>query len=209
MRWTPDLDDPELFHITHVDNLASISAGGLISDARVASGAVRPTTIGDPSIKRRRLSWRLNLLPDRPCVGEFVPFYFCPRSIMLYLIQCGHAGWSQGQDHVAHLVTRVSRLVGLGRRIVFTDCNAATSYHHASDDLRDLATLVNWNAMPVVQWQHVKEARQAEFLVLDAVPWTVFERVIVRDPPTAAKASLVVAQATHRPLVGIDPTWYY
>ena len=60
-----------------------------------------------------------------------------------------------------------------------------------------------------MQWQPVKVARQAEFLVFDAVPWTAFERIIVRDAGTAAKASLVVAQATHRPLVGIDPTWYY
>ena len=74
--WTPDQTDPELFHITHVDNLASIVAqGGLLSDARIAAGQVHPTTIGDPGIKSRRLHWTLNL-PDAPWSGTSSRFTF-------------------------------------------------------------------------------------------------------------------------------------
>ena len=42
------------------------------------------------SIKQRRLNSTLNSYPNLR-VGDCVPFYFCPRSIMLYLIhQANH-----------------------------------------------------------------------------------------------------------------------
>jgi hypothetical protein len=69
MRWTPDLADPELFHITHVDNLASIALRGLLADVHVTRGPAQPVTIGDVSIKQRRQSWTLNR-PDRPACSN-------------------------------------------------------------------------------------------------------------------------------------------
>lgn len=56
-------------------------------------------------IKARRL--RRTLL-SRPglCVGDCVPFYFCPRSIMLYLLfKRNHANlaYRGGQEPIIHL----------------------------------------------------------------------------------------------------------
>jgi hypothetical protein len=209
LSWQPSPQDPEVFHITHVDNLPSIVAGGLVCDARVAAGAVTPTTIGSSSIKQRRLHWKL-ALPDRPTVGSFVPFYFCPRSVMLYSIHRGHPNWAGGDGLVVHLVSRVSRLVTLGQRCVFTDGNAATSYHTASEDLRDLPTMVDWSVMPLTQWSDAakKGPRQAEFLVDAHVPWSAIEQIVVRDQ----NASLAVQSALRgAPAPGIDVrrTWYY
>ena len=82
---------PKIYHIVHVDRLPSIIADGFLwCDAEVAQRAVTNpgmgTTIGMNSIKERRLT-ELNLgrHPDLH-VGQCVPFYFCPRSVMLYLI---------------------------------------------------------------------------------------------------------------------------
>lgn len=138
MNWTPNHEDPEVFHITRVENLASIAQHGLLSDSQVNLAQGSPVVIGNPSIKQRRLTWQLNL-PDRPLVGDFVPFYFCPRSVMLYLVARGTAGGQAGQNGMVHLVSRVSRLANLGQRCVFTDANAAASYHA----MRILAPLVH------------------------------------------------------------------
>ena len=71
-----------IYHITDIDNLPSILAhGGLFSDA-VMSGR-DPTVIGYDHIKRRRVTQiRVPCCGNR-FVGEFVPFYLCPRSPML------------------------------------------------------------------------------------------------------------------------------
>jgi len=79
---------PKIYHITHVDNLAAIIAdGGLVSDATMIARGGPQTAIGMSSIKQRRLSLPVHCHPG-DCVGDYVPFYFCPRSIMLFVIHC-------------------------------------------------------------------------------------------------------------------------
>ncbi len=203
LAWTPNPADPEVFHITHVENLPGIVAHGLLSDAAVSQGQAKPTLIGDAAIKLRRLTWELRLA-DRPVVGGFVPFYFCPRSVMLYRVRMGGK-----QPGVVHLVTRVSRLSALGRRCVFTDGNAASGYASAFEDLTRLPTELDWNVFPHTQWQASKAARQAEFLVSDHVPWTAFQLVAAQDQTTLARANTLLASSSHRPALREEPTWYY
>lgn len=208
LTWRPRPADPEVFHITHVGNLSSIIRGGLYCDAKIAAGVAQPTTIGSASIKNRRLTWTLDL-PDRPCVGSFVPFYFCPRSEMLYRVHRGHSSWSGGQDDVVHLVTRVAVLASLGKRVVFTDVNAATAYHYASENLAEIATRIDWSVMPLLQWSGAASSpRQAELLVDDLVPWGVFERIVVRDRGVENRVHTALGGA-RTPLVQVDPSWYY
>jgi len=49
-------DEPKIYHIVHVDRLASIIAGGLWCDAEVVRRASQGTTIGMNAIKQRRLN---------------------------------------------------------------------------------------------------------------------------------------------------------
>lgn len=77
---------PKLYHIVHVDRLASIAEHGLLSDADVLRLGLPGTSIGISNIKKRRLQELvLESHPDLH-VGECVPFNFCPRSVMLYLL---------------------------------------------------------------------------------------------------------------------------
>jgi hypothetical protein len=97
---------PKIYHIVHVDRLASIVADGYLwSDAVIVQRAAPGTTIGMAGIKQRRLSLPVDCHPgDR--VGEYVPFYFCPRSIMLYVIYCrNHPAleYRDGQGEIIHL----------------------------------------------------------------------------------------------------------
>ena len=76
--------DPKIYHIVHADRLPSIIADGrLWCDAEIVRCSPPGTTIGMNGIKQRRLNeLTLNSHPDLH-VGDCVPFYFCPRSIML------------------------------------------------------------------------------------------------------------------------------
>jgi hypothetical protein len=75
---------PKLYHITHVDNLGAIVADGmLVSDASMIARGGPVQAIGMSAIKQRRVE-ALEVATQRGTkVGEYVPFYFCPRSVML------------------------------------------------------------------------------------------------------------------------------
>ncbi len=75
---------PKIYHIVHVDRLPSIVADGFLwCDAEVLRRQSGGTAVGMGRIKHRRLH-ELNLYshPDLK-VGSCVPFYFCPRSVLL------------------------------------------------------------------------------------------------------------------------------
>ena len=98
---------PKLYHITHIDNLPSIIAdGALWSDAERLKRSINITNVGMSHIKRRRLEEiEVTCHPDT-FVGEYVPFYFCPRSVMLYLLYRGNhrdLTYRGGQGPILHL----------------------------------------------------------------------------------------------------------
>jgi hypothetical protein len=212
-------DEPKIYHIVHIDRLPSIIAdGGLWCDAEVARrGGAPGTTIGMDSIKQRRLTKSLNSHPDLR-VGDCVPFYFCPRSVMLYNIyKPDRTGleYRGGQDPIVHLEADLHQTVAWAgdhkRRWAFTTSNAGSRYF---DDYSDLAQLdkVDWDAVqasgPRYRRQH-KDGKQAEFLVEGSFPWELVSRIGVRPKALCAKVLGVLHSATHRPTVEWKPEWYH
>ena len=104
---TVDPSKTMIYHITNVGNLPGIIAsGGIYSDATMRDAGLAPTEIGFSSIKARRLGqYRIDCCEWR-YVGEFVPFYFCPKSPMLYTINRGNTGHPPGcQKDIVYLVS--------------------------------------------------------------------------------------------------------
>ncbi len=164
--------NPKIYHIVHVDRLPSIVAEGrLWSDAEIGNRSLGGTTIGMTTIKQRRLSeLYLDKYPDLH-IGECVPFYFCPRSIMLYLIHTGnHEGLSYrgGQGDIVHLEADLRECVAWAetqrKRWAFTLSNAGAWYCESRYDLAHLSD-IDWAAVNATNWSQCKEGKQAEFLV--------------------------------------------
>ena len=176
--------NPKIYHIVHVDRLPSIIADGYLwCDAEMdASRPDTGTTIGISDIKRRR---RERMLPSRRGlhVGDCVPFYFCPRSVMLYVIwRANHPELSYrgGQGPIIHLEADLRETVAWAasneRRWAFTSSNAASNYF---DDFSDLANLdkLDWDAIQAFQWSDRRERKQAEFLVERSFPWSMISHI--------------------------------
>lgn len=88
---TPVPDRPKIYHITHIDNLPSIATGmGLVSDAERIATELSCSVVGVSTIKQRRLEEIAVACHPGTTVGQYVPFYFCPRSIMLYILRMGN-----------------------------------------------------------------------------------------------------------------------
>ena len=209
-------EQPKIYHIVHVDRLLSIIAdSGLWCDAQVAQHAPPGTTIGMNSIKERRLEeLTLTCYPDLH-VGDCVPFYFCPRSIMLYLIhRANHPelAYRGGQGLIVHLEADLRQTVTWAethrRRWAFTLSNAGAYYFEDRCDLHQLNE-IDWDAVQATNWQQCKEGKQAEFLVEDRFPWALIERIGVHSNAVAQQVADRLGTMEPRPPIVIEPGWYY
>lgn len=200
-----------IYHITHIDNLWSIvAAGRLWSDAQRTHQGLLNTNIGYSHIKGRRMRRQVPVAA-RGVLGDYVPFNFCHRSVMLYVIHRGHADYAGGQMPIVHLVSSVEAVIASGRPWAFTDRHADLAYANYYDNLTEL-TQLDWQVMPLVQWggdDERKERRQAEFLVHDWLPWEAIERIGVHNDEMAVRAKTAITSASHRPAVQIELGWYY
>jgi hypothetical protein len=209
---------PKIYHILHVDLLPSVIADGfLYSDAIINRRDPGGTVIGMGEIKRRRLE--VLTLASHPglYVGECVPFYFCPRSIMLFLIyKRNHPNldYTGGQGPVVHLEFDLHTVAnwadGQTRRRAITKGNAGSCYFEDSGSLEYLNEL-NWSAIQARQWNEsaIKEHKQSEFLVEEQVAWHLVERIGVQNQGTRERVEAFLASSRHRPPVGIQSSWYY
>ena len=206
---------PNIYHIVHVDRLPSIiAAGRLWCDAEIARRAPPGTTIGMTDIKERRLDSQLSSHSDLR-VGDCVPFYFCPRSVMLYLIHMANhpeLAYRGGQEPIVHLEADLYETVAWanrnGRRWAFTLSNAGSLYFKDRCDLTQLDE-IDWDAVQARNWRDCKEGKQSEFLIEYSFPWKLVRRIGVRSQRVHGRSQVAMRAADHRPHVEIVREWYY
>ena len=211
----PSPTNPSIYHIVHVDRLASIIADGFLwCDVEVARRRAPGTVIGMSEIKKLRRERALNSHPGLR-VGDCAPFHFCPRSAMLFLIykkNHPNLAYRGGQKPIVHLEADLRETVawaeGEGRRWAFTLSNAASSY---CEDRCDLAHLdeIDWDAIEAKDWASRKHGKQAEFLIERSFPWALVRRIGVCSQDTWRRASATMKADGHRPAVKVVRDWYY
>jgi len=211
----PIPDAPKLYRIVHIDRLRSIVADGrLLCDATMATRSGAGTMIGISGIKARR---RENLLSSHAelRVGDCIPFYFCPRSIMLYMIYRQNdpsLAYKGGQCPIVHLEADMHDVVEWAdkkhRRWAFTSSNAGSSYFEDWCDM-DRLDEIDREAVQSWSWQNCKDEKQAEFLIEQSCPWELVERIGVRSGKIRDEVNDISSETSHRPAVEIERRWYY
>ncbi len=208
--------EPKIYHIVHVDRLRSIIKDGYLwCDAKMRQRTDDTgTMIGMNTIKQRRLG---NYLRSRPGlrVGDCVPFYFSPRSVMLYVIHMADNPeliYRGGQGPILHLEADLRAAVawadGNGLRWAVTASNAGSGYFEDFSDLARLGRL-DWDAIHAKYWSDNRERKQAEFLIECLFDWGLVTRVGVHSRTIQDKVLTAMGWAAHRPPVEIKPDWYY
>jgi hypothetical protein len=208
---------PMIYHITRVENLADIiKTTGLLSDREMIQRGGPRVAIGMSTLKVARLARPVRCHAG-DFVGDYVPFYFCPRSIMLYILDRGNhpdVEYRGGQGNIVHLEADLHKVIAWGNannvRWAFTLSNAAGTYAEFRDDAADLGQ-INWAAVAATNFRSsdVNDGKQAEFLVRQFFPWNLIERIGVHSRPVAAQVSSAQAAASHRPTIEVRPEWYY
>jgi hypothetical protein len=212
--------DPKIYHITHMRNLPEIvQSGCLWSDAKRLEMALDCEIVGMPTIKQRRLEEiEVDCNPGTK-VGEYVPFYFCPRSIMLYILYMGNhldINYHEGQRPIVHLQADLMATIRWARdqgiRWAFSDRNAGTYYTNFYRRVEDLDKL-NWAAIQSTDFRDmvIKDGKQAEFLVYESFSWHLIEKIGVHDANIADQVNQILDTIGYadRPAVSVEPVWYY
>jgi len=205
-----------IYHITHADNLASMVAhGGLCCDSERDRRQIGIVDIGHRNLKDWRKRCRVGPRPE--CVlADFVPYYFAPRSPMLYAIKGRRVEQYRGsQETIVHLVSTVEAVVRAGLDFVFTDGHPLMIFTHIFDKLCHLRA-IDWGIMRARYWADEpgvdtdrRRRRQAEFLVREFVPWTLVQEIGVMNQRMLDRVRLALDGASHQPPVHIRRDWYF
>lgn len=202
-----------IFHITHVSNLNGIiNRGGLACDRQAQ--ALDHTCIGYGHIKARRMVRPVQCGPGGT-LGDYVPFYFAPRSPMLFTISRGNVpGYTGGQTQIVHLVSSAEAVHKAGLTFVFTEGHAVISISKFFTNLADLKK-VDWKIMAARYWHDTdtdgdrKRRREAEFLVQNQLPWNLIQNIGVYDKNIEARVTQILETIEHKPDVTVERGWYY
>lgn len=202
-----------IWRIVHIDNVPWILDNGF----HCGNSPFRSPTwvdIGNPDLISKR---SLHPVPASPhgCLGDYVPFYFTPFSVMLMNIKSGWNGVvRRSNDEIVIFVSSLHKIQTKSIPFLFTDRHAFARYAKFFDDLGDLDK-VDWD---ILQRRDFKrdpddpekfERYQAEALIHDHCPVGALSGVICHS--TSAKA-ILDREIQKRKLdlpVRVKPEWYF
>lgn len=209
-----------VYHFTHLANIpALLTEGALLADAGLPRSLLI-ADVGDPGVKSARRR-RVVPVPPGGVVAEYVPFYFAPRSPMLYRIACDRRDriigrYGDGQDPLVYLVSSVGQVIASGATWLATDGNAAAAVTHFTSAADRLASFIDWPLMSEAIWANDtadpdrQRRRMAELLVHRRLPLSALLGFATRTVDTERRLGTILAAAGRAgDYVAVRPDWYY
>ena len=204
-----------VYHITRIEHLPSMIAEGVWSDTEASARGLTKVSIGYSHIKVRRAR-RLVDTGARGTLADYVPFYFAPRSPMLFAISQGKVGQNVTDcTRIAYLVTSVQHLRSRSHIVVTSDRHAVTPFARFTTDDDVLTESVDWALMQARYWRDTAEdpdrsdRRQAELLVHQRLSWDNILGVATANERTMGEVSALIGTHGATTRVATRPEWYF
>ncbi|MBR2300833.1 MAG: DUF4433 domain-containing protein [Bacteroidaceae bacterium] len=145
---------------------------------------------------------------------QYIPFYFGPRSIMLYVIQNGYNGvQKQEAQDIVYCVIRISQLIANNVECLFSDGHAlsALTKFYTQKQLPVLNDLVSYEDVYARYWLDeididLKRRKEAELLIKTELPKEYIVGYIVYN--NKAKEQLV-SYGINENRISIKPNYYF
>lgn len=189
---------------------------GLLSDNEAQARDLLEIEIGNMDIKEQRRR-RAVPIPPGGFVADYVPFYFAPRSPMMFAIDRGNVPtYQDGCRRLVYVVTDVERLLPLDAPVLLTDRNSVlrlAEFADANSSVPD--DFIDWDLMKARYWYNTpdepdrRERRMAECLVHESVPWEAVTAVIAKSDDIAEEAGRVLGAAGSSCPIMVRPEWYF
>ncbi|WP_442877368.1 type II toxin-antitoxin system toxin DNA ADP-ribosyl transferase DarT [Desulfolutivibrio sp.] len=204
-----------IFHFTALHNLLAIlQTGGIVCDSRMAARSF--VNIGHDRIKTRRT---LRKVPVASCgvVADYVPFYFAPRSPMLYSIHRGNVpNCTYKQTDVIYFAFDSDDIFSSALSYCFTDRNAVLAHAQFSTSLAEFnSNFIDWPLMREQMWNNTPndtermERRMAEFLVHDFIPLSLLRGLAVYSAANMTYVNNLISGYPQPLQVILKPDWYF
>ena len=186
-----------IFHITSILNLNSI----LKCSKLLALNYLREIdfkSIANNDVQSRRSQISINH-PPYGTLHDYVPFYFAPRSPMLYANKETRHEGSIAQEQIIYLISSIQKIINKGVQCIFYDMHpvlANARCFYKPDDINNIKWEIffeeplcggfskywqNENNYKKPFWAKRKELRQAEFLVYKELALDLIEEIITFD----------------------------
>lgn len=203
-----------LFRITHIANLPWLLANGL----HCASSIVADpdfVAIGNPELIGKR-THRAVPIPPGGVLADYVPFYFTPKSPMLYNISTGYNGITRRpNDDIVILVSSWQSMCDYGVAMLFTDRHAYVATAAWGSKREDLADRIDWDILRRHDFARddsyldKMERYQAEALAHRYVPPGALLGVACASERAKPIVEAAVAAAESAVKVFARPGWYF
>ncbi|WP_159460476.1 DUF4433 domain-containing protein [Lentzea albidocapillata] len=167
----PPANDRRILHFTDVANVPKIiAAGGIWPDNVMTNQSYAFRDCASADIKEARRTKPVPM-PPYGCVGDYVPFYYAPRSPMMSAISKGGVPGYSDSRQLVYFASTVGAVCAAGLGWVCTDGNARTGLTRFFGTLEELESKIDWSIMEERYWANTaddgdrKRRRMAEFLV--------------------------------------------
>lgn len=197
------------FRLTHIDNVSYIERCGLV---RADSPLQDPNyvSIGD----RQVIDVRANRVVKGYHLNEYLPFYFGPRSPMLYVIQNGYNGVTRMEaEHIVYCVIRLDDLIHNNIDCIFTDGHALSAFtsFYPKEKLPYIDQIVKFDDVYSSHWNieedlDLKRRKEAELLVKQDLPIEYVRGYVVYNE--TAKQRMMSSGVAPEKIV-VKPDFYF
>ncbi len=194
----------------HIDNISHVISFGFVhKDSPFANPEY--VVIGDQSVIDVR---ETKLMIDGSTIGSHIPFYFGPRSPMLYVIQHGYNGVQRyPPNELVYCVVRLDDIIKNDINCLFTDghpLNYLTVFYDKKD-LTRINEIIKHEDVYTRYWNNeddrdLKRRKEAELLVLDELNPKFIKGFIVYDKTALEK---LVNMGVNQDKVLIIPEYYF
>jgi hypothetical protein len=219
MRWLSDAmirdlrsDKAFIFRIVHRNNLAWVLQHG-VHCRSTPNADPAFVDIGNMELINKR-NGREIPLPPGGTLSDYVPFYFTPRSPMLYNIKTGYKVRQRPNEEIVILVSTLYKIREVGLSFLFTDRHA---YLQTAEFHNDLARLdvIDWDILQRSDFKRDNddlgkfERYQAEALVHAHVPIAALVGIACCNESVAVDLRAQIAAAGIDLKVAATPGWYF
>lgn len=171
------------FRIVHIDNIPHILSNGFVHK-KSHKADENYVAIGDDSVILTRND---RVIYNDKSIGDFIPFYFGPRSPMLYVIQHGFNGVKQyNAEYIVYCVLKLENILLHNLKCCFTDGHAISNLTTVYDGrcLNKIDELINYKDVYASNWKDendrdLKRRKEAEILFEDEISAEVISGFIV------------------------------
>ncbi|MDA7980776.1 MAG: DUF4433 domain-containing protein [Pirellulales bacterium] len=202
-----------IFRITHVDNIPWILKHGLHCK-NCAKSDPNFVPIGLPELIQKRIAHRVPI-PPGGVLGDYIPFYFTPWSIMMYNIRTGYNGViKRTNNEIAILVSSLHKLQRMDVPFIFTNAHAYMNESEYFDNL-DKLERIDWQLLRNRDFKNDPEdpgklgRYHAEALVHRHVPVEALSGIVCYDANSDAAIKAETEKLGRNVVVKILTGWYF